>query len=292
MAIVLAVCALLAVQDGPACEKCGKPVCVTTVRWMGSPSEAAMKAKAEEKLVLVVHSSGDFLDPTGAFSNPQLGDYLDRHFVAAFQKLAGLRPSGGPRRPGVLVSYFCAPDGRVLHCVAGAVEPGTLLREAKWVVESATKGIEESGRTEVPFKAVFRRMHAERLRREYGLAVEPVTFDAPEPAEDDPLTWRDPSGRPLAPPLIPPPIDGPDVQFRALAKEAKDGIPDRRGSRWALGAQGRIHQLLAAHALVKIEKLYATVFSIAGERVPPGPLKTVLPRDPERKRICLGCEGE
>src|SRR5579859_1485881 len=262
MAIVLAVCALLAVQEGPACERCGKPVCVTAIRWMGSPSEAARKAKEAEKLVFVVHCSGEFLDPTGAFSNPQLGDYLDKHFVAAFQKLPGIPPTKGPRRSGVLVSYFCAPDGRVLHCVAGAVDPGTLLREAKWVVESATKGIEESGRTEVPFKAVFRRMHAERLRREHGLAVEPVTFDAPEPAEDDPLTWRDPSGRSLAPPLIHPPIDGPDVEFRAQAREAKDGIPDRRGCRWALGMQGRIHQLLAAHALVKIERLYATVVSI------------------------------
>jgi hypothetical protein len=292
MATLLMVCALLALQDVPACEKCGKPVSITTVRWMGSPSEAATKAKAEEKLVFVVHTGGDFLDPKGAFSNPELGDYLGRHFVAAFQKVPIVPQANGFRRPGVLVSYFCAPDGRVLHVVAGAVDAGSLLREAKWVVDSATKGIEESRKTEVPFKAVFRRMHAERLRREYGLTVEPVTFDAPEPAEDDPLVWRDPSGRPIAPPLIPPPIDGPDVQFRAMAQEARDGMPDRRGCRWALGPQGRIHQLLAAYALAKIEMLYPTMFSIAGERVVPGPVKTVLPRDPERRRICLGCEGE
>jgi hypothetical protein len=136
-------------------------------------------------------------------------------------------------------------------------------------------------------------MHAERLRREWGLVVEPVTFDAPEPKEDDPLTWRDPSGRPVAPPLVAPPINGPDVQFGAQARPEKDGVPDRRGGCWHLGVQGRVHQLLAAHALVKIERLYATVFeSILGERIDVAPAKTVLPRDPDRKRICLGCEGE
>jgi hypothetical protein len=284
--------ALATAQEGPACETCGRPVSVTAVHWAGSPSEAARKAKAEEKLVFVVHTTGDFLDPRGALASPEFGDYLGKHFVAAFQKLPLPPQPNGLRRPGVLVSYFCAPDGRVLHCVAGAVDAATLLREAKWVVDSATRGIEESRKTETPFKAVLRRMHAERLRREYGLAVEPVTFDAPEPAEDDPLTWRDPSGRPLAPPLVPPPLDGPDVEFRAMAREAGDGVPDRRGCRWVLGAQGRVHQLLAATALLKIEKLYPTVFSIAGGRVGAGPVKSVLPRGPERQRLCLGCDGE
>jgi hypothetical protein len=44
---------------------------------------------------------------------------------------------------------------------------------------------------------------------------------------------------------------------------------------------------------VKIERLYATVFeSILGERIDVAPAKTILPRDPDRKRICLGCEAE
>jgi hypothetical protein len=292
MAILLSLCALLAVQDAPTCEKCGRPVCVTSLPWMGSPSEAARKAKAEEKLVFLVHTTGDVLDPKGALCDRELGAYLQKHFVAAFQKLPAPKRGIGVLRTGAVVFYFCAPDGRVLHAVAGAVDAATLRREAAWGVDSAKKAVEECRTAEVPFKAVFRRMHAERLRRDFGLAVEPVTFDAPEPADDDPLTWRDPSGRPIAPPLIPPPIEGPDVRFRALAKEAPDGIPDRTGCRWALGPQGRVHQLLAAHALVKIELLYPTVLAIAGERAVPGPVKTVLPRDPDRCRICLSCEGE
>lgn len=192
-----------------------------------------------------------------------------------------------------MACYFCAPDGRVLHIVAGLPDDVTLLREARWVVESARKAIEESRSSETAFKVVLRKMHAERLRREWGLVVEPVTFDAPEPAEDDPLRWRDPSGRPVSPPLVAAPIDEPDVQFGAQAKPPKDGIPDRRGGCRRLGPQGRVHQLLAAHAMAKIERLYATVFeSILGESIQNSPPKTVLPRDPERRRICLHCEAE
>lgn len=293
MAPLLLALAFLAPQADPDCGKCGTRVVATAVQWTGSPSEAARKAKAEEKLVFVVHVSGPAgLDLKGPFANADLGAYLNKHFASSFQKLP-FPPGIRDRRAGTLVSYFCAPDGRVLHAVAGFADAATLLREATWTVESARKAIEESRTKETPFKAVYRRMHAERLRREWGLVVEPVTFDAAESAEDDPLTWRDPSGRPIAPPpLLPPPIDGPDVQFRAMAKEAQDGIPDRKGCRWGLGLQGRVHQLMAAHALVKIERLYPTLFSIAGDRVLPGPCKTVLPRDPERRRICLGCEGE
>lgn len=286
MLSLLLVAFLSSVQDAPACERCGRPVLASAVRWEGTPSEAARKAKAEEKLVFVVHCGGA-IEPRGAFTNVELGNYLRQYFVASFQRI----PTAAGK--GALVSYFCAPDGRVLHAVAGAVDAGTMLDEAKWVVEASKKAIEESRSTEVPFKAIFRRAHAERLRTKYGLVVQPVTFDAPDPAEDEALTWRDPSGRPVVPPLVIPPLDGPDVQFHAAAKEQAGGIPDRAGRCWQMNAQARIHQLLAAHALVKIERLYATILqSLMGWRLEDRPWKSVLPRDPERKRICTACDGE
>lgn len=58
---VLALVALMA-QD-PACGSCGKENFGTSVRWEGTPSEAAAKAKEEEKLVFVLHVSGHFEDP-------------------------------------------------------------------------------------------------------------------------------------------------------------------------------------------------------------------------------------
>jgi hypothetical protein len=46
-----------------SCGKCGKQSYGTTIEWSGSPSEAAAKAKTEEKLVFVLHVSGHFEDP-------------------------------------------------------------------------------------------------------------------------------------------------------------------------------------------------------------------------------------
>jgi len=287
VARLLLALALLAAQEGPACDKCGKPLCITAVRWEGTPTEAAKKAKAEEKLVFVVHFSGGALDPRGALANVELGTYLNTFFVSSFQRVPTANPGGA------YVSYFCAPDGRVLHAVAGTVDAATMLAEATWTVEASKKAIDDSRATEVPFKALFRRAHADRLARNYGLVVEPVTFDAPEPADDDPLVWRDPSGRAVAPPLVVPPVEGPDVRFAATAKQAKDGFPDRKGRCWSMNAQSRIHQVLAAHALVKIERLYPTILqSLMGWRLEDRPWKCLRPVDPERKRICLGCEGE
>src|SRR5262249_39665027 len=141
-------------------------------------------------------------------------------------------------------SYFCAPDGRVLHVIAGPVDAATMLREAKWVVETTKKAMEEAKGDGAAFKAYFRKAHAERLRQDYGLVVEAVTYGPPEQDPNSALTYNDPSGRPLAPKLPPPPIDGPDVSFRArqeLAAKAADALPvlDRRGNRWALPNQGR-----------------------------------------------------
>src|SRR5262249_48966479 len=151
------------------------------------------------------------------------------------------------------------PDGRVLHVVAGPVNADTMLKEAKWVVETAEKLIKESKNDGAKFKALLRKAHAQRLRDEYGLVVEPVTYDPAEAQDEkDALPYRDPTGRPLAPKLPPPPIEGPNVSFKAgQLNAAKDvaarAVVDKRGRRWVLGNQGRVHMLLAAHALFKIE---------------------------------------
>ena len=64
LALIL-MCAPMIAQDTltPSCAKCGKQTYGTTIQWAGSPSDAATKAKAEEKLVFVLHVSGHFEDP-------------------------------------------------------------------------------------------------------------------------------------------------------------------------------------------------------------------------------------
>ena len=221
-----------------------------------------------------------------ALANDEVGKYLNENFVSSYQKVATFKIVDGQKQGGNVASYFCAPDGRVLHVVAGPVDAATLLREAKWVVETTRTAMKEAKDDGARFKAYFRKAHAERLRTEHGLTVEPVLFDTP--VEQDPksaLTYNDPSGRPLAPKLPPPPIDGPDVTFRAKAEAANKAAPagaamllDRKGGRWALGNQGRVHMILAAHGMAIIETLYGTVFeNILGEKISTKPVEIVSP---------------
>jgi hypothetical protein len=230
----------------------------------------------------------------GALADPKVGEYLNEHFVASFQKVGTFRVVESPNGPaakqgGNVASYFCAPDGRVLHAVAGPVNAATLLREAKWVVDTTRQAMKESQGDGARFKAAFRKAHAAKLRADTGLAVEPITWDPPG-ADDEKstLTYRDPSGRPLAPVLPPPPIDGPDVRLneaefntrQAAANAAPDAklVVDRLGRRVAVNNLAVVHQLLAAHALVRIERVYGTVFeNVLGEKVSTRPVDVVTP---------------
>jgi hypothetical protein len=219
-----------------------------------------------------------------ALNNPEVGKFINENCVSSFQKVATFKIVGNQKQGGNVAAYFCAPDGRVLHVVAGPVDAATMLREAKWVVAAAEKAIKESKGDGAEFKAMMRKAHAEKLRAEFGLVVEPVTFDPP--TEQDPnsaLTYNDPSGRPLAPKLPPPPIDGPDVSLKdkqEAAAKAPGAMPvqDKKGRGWALTNQGRVSQIMAAHAMVKIENVYGTIFeNILGEKISTKPVEVVTP---------------
>ena len=219
-----------------------------------------------------------------ALANPEVGKYLEEHFVCAFQKVGTFRIVGKNKQGGNVATHFCAPDGRVLHTIAGPVDAATMLREARWIVDTATRAMKDCKGDGAVFKSILRKAHAEKLRTDYGLVVQPTLFDAAEAQDPNgALTYRDPTGRPLAPVLPPPPIDGPDVKFQfrqAEMAKAAGAVPmlDRRGGRWALNNQGRVHMLLAAHSMTKIEKVYASVFEgILGERVSTRPVEIVNP---------------
>jgi hypothetical protein len=237
-----------------------------------------------------------------ALANPEVGKYLSEHFVSSFQKVATFRIVNGNKQGGNVASYFCAPDGRVLHVVAGPVNATTLLREAKWVVDTVRKAIDDSKKTKTSFKAIFRRAHAARLRSEHGLIVEPVTFDAPVSKDDGPVTVRDPTGKPLVPVLPPPPINGPDVSlgkaklaaFEAAETRSRGArrLSCKAGGRISIGNKGRVHQILAAHSMKKIELLYGTIFqNILGERVSTDPVITINSRRGRPSAVCLHCES-
>ena len=226
-----------------------------------------------------------------ALANPEVGKYVNEHFVSAFQKVATFQIVNGQKQGGNVAAYFCAPDGRVLHCVAGPVNAQQMLHELKWVVETTKKAIAEAKGDGVKFKAHFRKAHAERLKSEHGVVIEPVTFDIK--VEQDPnsaLQYNDPSGRPLAPKLPPPPIDGPDVTLRGkeLQEAAKTdaarnaptagALADKKGGKVWLGNQGRVHHLMSAYSMAKIEDVYGTVFeNILGEKISTKPVVVTKP---------------
>jgi hypothetical protein len=221
----------------------------------------------------------------GALASPEVGKYVNEHFCSSFQRVGTFRIVGKQKQGGNVATYFCAPDGRVLHAVAGPVNAQTFLREAKWVMDTAEKAVKECKDDGAVFKAIMRKAHAERLRTEHGLVVEAVAFDGYE--DQDPnsaLTYRDPTGQPLAPKLPPPPIQGPDVKLMHLqetnSKKELGAAPvqDKKGKQWVLGNQGRVHLLMAAHGMAKIELLYGSVFEgILGERITTRPVEIVNP---------------
>ena len=225
-----------------------------------------------------------------ALANPEVGKLINEYFVSSYQKVATFKIVGNQKQGGNVAAYFCAPDGRVLHAVAGPVDAQTMLREAKWVVEIAKKAIETSKGDGAKFKEIFRKAHAAKLRDEAGIVVEAVIYDPPEPmGENDALTFRDPTGRPLAPKLPPPPIDGPDVTLDKKEFErrqnAVNNAPGARyadcgkgGGRVAVNNQTLVHQIMAAHAMVPIERVYGTVFeNILGEKISTKPVDVVRP---------------
>lgn len=236
----------------------------------------------------------------GALNVPKVGKYVNENFAAAFQKVATFRIVGAQKQGGNVASYFCAPDGRVLHAIAGPVDADTYLREATWVVETTKAAMKVSAGDGAKFKEYFRKAHAQKLRDETGLTVEAVTWDPPELGATDQLTYSDPSGRPLAPKLPPPPIDGPDVRLTAdefNARQAKaNAAPGARaircgvrGPRVVVNNQAVMHQILAAHSLTKIEQVYGTVFeNVLGEKISTKPVDVVRPfswvdRDGQRR---------
>jgi len=231
-----------------------------------------------------------------ALANPEVGEYLNKYFVSSHQRVATFKIVGKQKQGGNVAAYFCAPDGRVLHCVAGPVDAATMLREAKWVVETTKEAMKVAKDDGAAFKAHFRKAHAEKLRIEHGLVVQPVLFDWTEdPDPKSPLTYRDPGGRPIAPKLPPPPIDGPNVKIEPLAAKKGGGKAGagaaKKGAdgKWALSNQGRVHQLLASHCLQPIEKLYGSVFEgILGERITTRPVEIV---DPFPSRFKTGAKG-
>ena len=103
-----------------------------------------------------------------ALANPEVGKYLNEYFVSSFQKVASFRIVNGKKQGGNVASYFCTSDNRVLHAVAGPVDAATLLREARWVVETYKMALLERPDGS-RLSSFFRKAHNDRLHAEHNI---------------------------------------------------------------------------------------------------------------------------
>jgi hypothetical protein len=69
-----------------------------------------------------------------------VGEFFSKHFVAAHQQVGDFRvvDVNGElqKNGGNVASYFCLPEGRVIHAVTGPVAAETLLAEAQWSLDT------------------------------------------------------------------------------------------------------------------------------------------------------------
>jgi hypothetical protein len=179
-----------------------------------------------------------------ALADPEVGKYLNEHCVSCFQKVGTFKIVNGQKQGGNVASYFCLGDGSVLHVVAGPVNAATLLREARWAVETRKLALFESHNDPAAYRNFFARAHADRLQADYGIDLRQNRAT---------VTNRGTS-------LV---VNAPGRQQVVT-----------RGNR-ALDNQGKVHQLLAQHPLAKIEQIYKYVFeNILNERVSTLPVQT------------------
>jgi hypothetical protein len=138
-----------------------------------------------------------------------------------------------------VASYFCRPDGTVIHAVPGPVKAGTFLREARWAVAAHTFAQAEGGADPVRYAAALRKAHLDRLRQDFGVSVQTTL---PRVA----------SGLPPDESLL----HSPAVQHQ--------------------GNQARVSLLLAYYPLPKLNDLYPLIWEkVLNERVSLAPVQVV-----------------
>ena len=115
-----------------------------------------------------------------ALANDKVANYLNERFVSAYQKVGTFRVVNGQKQGGNVASYFCRPNGTVLHAVAGPVNAETFLAEARWAVElnksalTAASNLANGNLDEVKFRKAVKQAHAER----YLLEMNPAMVEA------------------------------------------------------------------------------------------------------------------
>jgi hypothetical protein len=195
-----------------------------------------------------------------ALGDEEVGKLVNKYFVSSFQRVATFKIVNNQKQGGNVACYFCAPDGRVLHVIAGPVDAKAFLEEANWVIQSTKTAMEGCKGDATKFKELIRKSHAERLLELHNMHVTPVLKDQGLQDLQTASAYRDADGRRLAP-ILP------------VAK-----IENRSEVKAPQNNSAKIHQLLAAQAGIKIEDIYGAVFQgILNEKISTKPVQADTP---------------
>lgn len=172
-----------------------------------------------------------------ALSNFQVGDYLNRHYVSAFQKVATFKIEGGEKQGGNVAGYFCTPEGQVLHAVAGPVDAQTFLKEARWAKDTFQMAQLEKLSPE-KLAAFFRKAHLDRLQKENDVYVRENQLPQPN----------------------------------AFTQELLNDLFSNNQN-LTINNQGKVHMLLVVAPLPQLNEVYRAVFEkILNEKISTNPV--------------------
>jgi hypothetical protein len=164
----------------------------------------------------------------GALSQQDVGAYLNKFFVSSYQKIASFTlAANGQKQGGNVASYFCTPEGRVLHAVVGPVSGAVLLREARWVEETWKLAEMHELKSTVQLQSLFRLAHLKRLATDFNIRLQPHQL---------------------------PQLEAPDASV-AIRGPFVEKLLSRSGNQ-----QAQVHLLLGAFTLPKLARVYGTVF--------------------------------
>ncbi|MFO0965969.1 MAG: hypothetical protein U0793_10350 [Gemmataceae bacterium] len=70
-----------------------------------------------------------------ALADDKVAEIINDSFTATYLKVGTFKIVGGAKVGGNVASYFCEPDGTVIHAIAGKVDAATLIREARYALD-------------------------------------------------------------------------------------------------------------------------------------------------------------
>lgn len=180
----------------------------------------------------------------GALANGGVGQYVNANFTSTYVKVGTFALVNGQKQGGNVASYFCLPDGRVLHAIAGPVDANTFLTEATWIVDAHRKALFEAPANPAAYLEAIRRAHVERAARDFTVHRDALDrlYQRAQQMSAGPNGGTD---------------RGTAAKLRVLSQ-----YPRR------IDKAGRIHIMLALFPLARVEEVYRYVFEdILNEKV-------------------------